>query len=370
MKRVISLALAVLMLGTLCIPASASGVTGFQKVHTYVDGQFTDVPAESWCAANVRTAYEYGIMGGKSDTYFDTDGNLTIAQTIVVACRLHDLYYNNNTTFEAADPWYQSYVEYALKYGIITREYDSYNSAVSRAGFALILGAALPDKALPEISSIEDGAIPDVPAGSNYYDAVYRLYRAGVLTGNDTKGTFAPFSSITRGAAAAIIGRMADSSLRRQITLKQPPFEPVPMNQLANLKSLRKKATDAELEQAYDIAVELVTPYAKLSREEQLCGIATELRRLFDSGMSYSMSDPHYNDPYGYFVLGTASCAGCARATGLCLNILGIPYEHVNENQYSHQWCRVNIDGAYWICDAYGLYCGPEPAPYAHPYFS
>ena len=67
-------------------------------------------------------------------------------------------------------------------------------------------------------------------------------------------------------------------------------------------------------------------------------------------------------------ILGTASCAGCARATGLCLNILGMPYEHVNENQYSHQWCRVNIDGTYWICDAYGLYCGPEPAPYMHPY--
>ena len=65
-----------------------------------------------------------------------------------------------------------------------------------------------------------------------------------------------------------------------------------------------------------------------------------------------------------------ASCAGCTRATGLCLNMLGIPYEHVNENQWSHQWCRVKMDdGSYWICDAYGLYCGPEPAPYQHPYF-
>ena len=46
-----------------------------------------------------------------------------------------------------------------------------------------------------------------------------------------------------------------------------------------------------------------------------------------------------------------------------------IPYEHVNENQWSHQWCRVPMpDGSYWICDAYGLYCGPEPAPYQHPY--
>ncbi len=145
-------------------------------------------------------------------------------------------------------------------------------------------------------------------------------------------------------------------------------FVPVAMKDLANLKSLRKKANDEELTQAYNVALGIVTPYADLSRQEQLYGIASSLRAIFDSGMGYSMSTPHYNDPYGYFVLGTASCAGCARATGLCLNILGIPYEHVNENQYSHQWCRVNIDGEYWICDAFGLYCGPEPAPYAHPY--
>lgn len=146
-------------------------------------------------------------------------------------------------------------------------------------------------------------------------------------------------------------------------------FVPVPMSELANLKSLRKKASDDELRQAYDIAVQLVAPYAELSREEQLKGIATALRDRFESGMTYSMSAEHYNDPYGYLVLGSASCAGCTRTTGLCLNILGIPYEHVNENQYSHQWCRVDMgNGVYWICDAYGLYCGPEPAPYCHPY--
>ena len=95
------------------------------------------------------------------------------------------------------------------------------------------------------------------------------------------------------------------------------------------------------------------------------------LRDMVDSGqVAYSTSAAHYNDPYGYFVAGVSSCAGCTRATGLCLNILGIPYEHVNENQYAHQWCRVKMpDGSYWICDAYGLYVGPEPAPYQHPYF-
>ena len=123
--------------------------------------------------------------------------------------------------------------------------------------------------------------------------------------------------------------------------------------------------------QAYQEALKVVTPLALMSREDQLYGIASALRAVVDDGsMAYSMEANHYNDPYGYFVLRTASCAGCARATALCLDILGIPYEHVNENQWSHQWCRVPMeDGSYWICDAFGLYCGPEPEPYQHPYF-
>ena len=144
-------------------------------------------------------------------------------------------------------------------------------------------------------------------------------------------------------------------------------FSPVPIKKLANYSSLKKKMTDAEFQQAYNVALQIVTPLSDKSRGEQLTGIATALRNICDNGLVYSTSNAHYNDPYGYFVLGTASCAGCARATGLCLNILGIPYEHVNENQWSHQWCRVNVDGTYWICDAFGLYCGPESAPYSHP---
>ncbi len=48
---------------------------------------------------------------------------------------------------------------------------------------------------------------------------------------------------------------------------------------------------------------------------------------------------------------------------------VGIPYEHVNENQYAHQWTRVDVNGTYWICDAYGMYCGPELAERQRPYF-
>lgn len=127
--------------------------------------------------------------------------------------------------------------------------------------------------------------------------------------------------------------------------------------------------TDQQLKKTYNAAVKVVKPLRNLSKKEKLMGVAVELREMFDRGMSYSMTSAHYDDPYGYLVLKEASCAGCARTVGFCLNVLGINYEHVGENQYSHQWARVKVGKEYWICDPYGLYCGPEPAARKHPYF-
>ena len=166
--------------------------------------------------------------------------------------------------------------------------------------------------------------------------------------------------------AWAVKAKSSKRKTQQSPTLTVQTF-PVPINKLANYKSLKKKMTNAEFQQAYDVALKIVTPIAKWSREEQIKGITYYLRNLFNSGIIYTTSEPHYNDPYGYFVKGVASCAGCARATGLCLNILGIPYEHVNENKWDHQWCRIKVGDTYWISDAFVFYYGPEPAPYKHP---
>ena len=375
MKRFLTLLLAAGMAAAFCTPAWALGFglswlsPGFEKAAAYTPGQFTDVPAGAACEAEVRLAVEYGVMEGRTPDRFEPDSPLTAAEAVVAACRLYASYHRDTAlaATAAAGPWYQPYLDYAAQKGIACTFAD-YDAPVTRADFAVVLSSALPDQALRRIGNVEDDAIPDVKAGMAYADAVYRLYRAGVLAGNDARGTFAPDATLTRAETAAIVARVVEPGRRAALTLEKG-FEPVPVDQLANLASLRKKCTDAEFQAAYDAALELVRPLARKSRQEQLKGIAQALRERFDRGMTYSTSAPHYNDPYGYLVLGTASCAGCTRATGLCLNILGIPYEHVNENQWGHQWCRVNLDGKYWICDAYGLYCGEEPAPYRHPVF-
>lgn len=203
-----------------------------------------------------------------------------------------------------------------------------------------------------------------------YYAAQYPDVAA--VCGNDEGALLRHYleHGMDEGRKPSADGIAGDSELSLTEAQFSSVWSPVAIKELANYKSLKRKMTDDEFAQAYEQARKIVTPLAFKSREEQLQGIANALREMVDDGtVSYSTDTPHYNDAYGYLVLHVASCAGCARTTGLCLNMLGIPYEHVNENQWSHQWCRVPMaDGSYWICDAYGLYCGPEPAPYQHPY--
>lgn len=147
----------------------------------------------------------------------------------------------------------------------------------------------------------------------------------------------------------------------------------VPIDKLANYKSLKKNMTDAEFQAAYDEALKIVQPLVGKDWNTQMVELETALRARFDVA-GYSTSAPHYNDPYGYLILGTASCAGCTRTTGLCLNMLGYTYEHVNENKWDHQWCRIYIgvefsglQDIFWICDPFADYSGPEFMPYQHP---
>lgn len=225
-KRLLSL----LLTGALCLslsaPALAAGLENFQKTNTYTAGQFTDVPAGEWYAANVQAAYELGLMEGSSATTFNPSGNLTIAEALVLACRLHSTYVGDGATFTGnGGAWYQPYVDYAVENGIITANaYSSYTATATRAQFASILAAALPAEALTAINSVT--TLPDVAADAAYAPAVLSLYNAGVLTGSDAAGSFKPDTTIQRSEVATIVTRMADPSLRKTFTLTPGETQP------------------------------------------------------------------------------------------------------------------------------------------------
>lgn len=199
--------------------ADTDSLDNFKRSNVYQE-QFKDVGPTDWYYINVKNAFEMGLMLGSGVDRFNSSGNITIAEVIAIASRIHNIYYNGSDQFSPTAIWYQTYVDYALKNGIISANNMEYSKQASRADFASILVKSLPDSALKSINTIDEGAIPDVPASGLYADEIYKLYRAGVIIGNDKKGTFTPNTYIQRSAVAAIVTRMADTALRQNISLE------------------------------------------------------------------------------------------------------------------------------------------------------
>ena len=100
--------------------------------------------------------------------------------------------------------WYQPYVDYALANKIIAEVPKDLNRPATRAEFASMLAAALPEKELEAIH--EDVHFVDVDETHSAYDAIMLLARAGVMEGKG-EGRFDPNAQVKRCEAAALVAR-------------------------------------------------------------------------------------------------------------------------------------------------------------------
>ena len=184
---------------------------------------FVDVPEGEWYYESVYYAWDADLIDGTSATTFRPDNTLTVAEAIKLAAALHQLENDGVVTLKNGTAnWYDTYVAYAVKEGIIEAKYQSYtqaqmNDPAKRNEFVHILHGALDE--YEAINAISDNAIPDVKTGDAYADEIYDFYRAGILTGSNAQGTFHPESSIKRSEVAAILIRMYDESMRLEKTL-------------------------------------------------------------------------------------------------------------------------------------------------------
>ena len=200
-------------------PRKGGSLDNFKRSRTYVNGTFSDVDPEAWYFENVVAAFEYALMEGMGDGTFGVGARLKLSEALALACRLHNIYYGGSGKFDQTKDanWYTVYEDYAVKYGIIQKgEYDLTKDA-TRAQFAAILSAALPDAALKPINDVK--TLPDMKAGDPRLPAILRLYNAGILTGVDEQGNFRPDAFIPREQIAAMATRIADPSLRKAVTL-------------------------------------------------------------------------------------------------------------------------------------------------------
>ncbi len=201
------------------VAASKEGLENFSYKKLYNTGIFSDIDEEAWYGSKqtgaVKLAYRYGLMSGRADGTFDPSGSMTVAEALTIAARVHDIYYDNGTEFEAGKTWYEEYVAYAINEDIIKRnDFEDYDRAITREEMAYIFANIIPEDELKEINDVSE--IPDVDEDNEYYYEILYLYNAGVLSGSDSRGTFNPKSNISRAEVSAIIVRVVDSEERRE----------------------------------------------------------------------------------------------------------------------------------------------------------
>lgn len=203
--------------------ASTLNVSGGYEI-VRVQATFNDVPQNAWFYGYVYRAVELGLVDGMDADTYSPDGSFTVAQAVKIAACMHQLYHEGEVTLENGNPWYASYVDYAVRNGVAPEAYASLsdselNEAISRRDYVALFYNALPAAEYAAINSVPDGAIPDVPASDQAAAQIYAFYRAGILNGSDSEGHFLPDSGIKRSEVAAIVVRMFDRGERISVNL-------------------------------------------------------------------------------------------------------------------------------------------------------
>ena len=215
-------------------PGSADIESGEQQPEdanppTQKEKDFSDVPSSAWYYSDLKSAYDAGLINGKTATEFKPNDNMTYAEAVKLAACLHQLVAEGKVTLAnapAGQPWYQTYVDYCRAKGIVDRNYD-YTAPATRAGYMMIFANALPDEKLPAINAVPDGSIPDIDMSKDGMDkmapSIYKLYRAGIVAGRDTAHNCKPYENIKRSEVATILARMMFPEKRIEFTLGTPP---------------------------------------------------------------------------------------------------------------------------------------------------
>lgn len=180
---------------------------------------FTDISTSDWYYNDVKTAYQIELIDGMTPTTFEPESNMTCAQAVKLAACMHQRYTTGFVTLTNGSPdWWSSYIYYARAFNIIFKDYN-WEHNITRAEYAEIFANALPNEALEKKNNIEDNQIPDVSMSHPQAESIYKLYRAGILTGVDNTGTFHASDNIKRSEVAAILTRMMNKKARKSFSL-------------------------------------------------------------------------------------------------------------------------------------------------------
>ena len=252
MKRILSVFLSLNI--TICLFLSSAFAAK-------ADAGFSDVSPDDWFAPYVAVCAQQGLLNGVGEGRFAPGQVLNSDEALVMAARVL-LKANGETEFPKGPDaqgfwdWAGWYKGLRFCFGSSVNETENYVNAwywdalfylaqaagpelfsegityaSSRYTFFKALGFAARGLELEEINQVEQ-----VPGTRD--EDILRLYRAGILSGVDGLGTFAPRRELTRAEAAAALARIARPELRVKFDPEPFPYEGYTLTPLMEIDAM------------------------------------------------------------------------------------------------------------------------------------
>lgn len=206
---------ALLLALALCLPAPAlaaeEGMPRRGEIERLFPARFeysgyADVTEADWFHTAAATCCEAGLMRGIEGEFCPWQ-ELTIGEIAAIAAQMNEILTGTPIPPPVPNPylpWYQPYMDYLEGLGISLPDGEA---PATRLDFLNLLTAVLPKDLLPPIRTVQ--CLPDTED-----PAALAFYNAGILTGLDSRGTFAGDKVLTRAEAAVILARIVRPGLR------------------------------------------------------------------------------------------------------------------------------------------------------------
>lgn len=310
---------------------------------------YKDVSDSDWHTEAIEYVKEIGLMEGVGDGNFQPDQQLTRAQIVAILHRLAgspDVGYLGCFQDVSTDAWYSHPVAWAYEKGIIhgtSGTTFSPSSKITREQLAVIIYNYLQSEGI-ELEDAENARwrMKDCWSVSYYAeDGVVMVCESGLMN-PDQQCNFNPQSGVTRADAAVVFMRLNKALSGERLTGMLIP------NTKIDFSTYSQKEKDAS---ALAVAQHIASVIPSDRDDAERIAMAAHIVSHYSKFCGYTMSGKDYRTPYGVFIKGEYSCAGSTRALGLVLTCMGYEWTHVNENQYSHQWCELTVNGRTLIAD-------------------
>lgn len=206
MKRILTLILTAVFLSMLSIPC---GATGTETATSREYPGFSDVAKGSASYEAIKLCYERGLMNGTSETAFNPQGKLNVAQLVVLAARLYDLQCGGEGTVPDLPDLSQPYLQFYDQEGNLIASYSrpeelhAYNTMTESP--YICVSDEPDDPALPDTCTLHVGY-----EGYNwvgYYEGVKESHeRAGGVMHQGLVGTGYRFADPKAGRFTTLPG--------------------------------------------------------------------------------------------------------------------------------------------------------------------